>query len=175
MVRSAIAFLLVLTATLGPQAQTAATADANLWTAALEQLRHGLFGQDRGELVMVNETIPTAELRGPLDSPRERHLLDLLRQRNEATRKSISGVRLPPRTRFVAPSSVPKAENFSETFRAGEKVLRFSLPAFSEDGSRAILYYWATGGFDDSQGGYLVFEKKQERWTITDALGMWIT
>jgi hypothetical protein len=175
MVGSAISFLLVLSATLGPQAQAAATADADLWTAAVEQLRRGLFGQDRGELVIVNQTIPTAELHNLSDSPRETRLLDLLRQRNEATRKPISGVRLPPRTRFVAPSAVPNWENFSGTFRAGEKVLRFSLPAFSEDGSRAIVYYWATGGFDDSQGGYLVFESKQEQWIVVDALGIWIT
>jgi hypothetical protein len=125
--------------------------------------------------VIVNYTIPTAELHSLSDSPRETHLLDLLRQRNDGIRKKITGVRLPPRTRFVAPSSVPNTENFSKTFRAGEKVVRFSLPAFSEDGTKAILYYWATGGFDDSQGGYLVFEKKQEQWIAVDALGMWIT
>jgi hypothetical protein len=175
MVGSFICFLLVQSATLSPQAQAAATADADLWTAAVDQLGRGLYGQDRGELVIVNQTIPTAEFHNLLDSPRETHLLDLLRQRNDGTRKPISGVRLPPRTRLVAPSAVPSWEHFSETFRAGEKVLRFSRPAFSEDGSRAILYYWATGGFDDSRGGYLVFEKKQEQWSVVDALGLWIT
>jgi len=170
-----MSFLLVLSAVLSSQAPRSSTADADLWTAALEQLRRGLFGSDRGELVIVNYTIPTAELPSLSDSPRETHLIDLLRQRNDATRKPISGVRLPPRTRFIAATSVPNSENFSKAFPAGEKLVRFSLPAFSEDGTKAILYYWATGGFDDSQGGYLVFEKKQEQWIAVDALGVWIT
>jgi hypothetical protein len=85
-------FLLVLSAVLSSQASPSTTADADLWTAAVEQLRRGLFGSDRGELVIVNYTIPTAELHSLSDSPRETHLLDLLRQRNDATRKPISGV-----------------------------------------------------------------------------------
>jgi hypothetical protein len=51
----------------------------------------------------------------------------------------------------------------------------FSLPAFSEDGKKAILYYSATGGFDDSQGAYMIFEKKQVVWTVVDYLVHWIT
>ena len=167
--------LLALSAVLRSQAPPSTRADADIWTAAVEHLRRGVFGSDRGELVIVNYTIPTAELHSLSGSPREAHLLDLLRRRNDATRKPISGVRLPPQTRFIAPTSVPNWENFSQTFRAGEKVVRFTLPAFSEDGTKAILYYWVTGGFDDSQGGYLVFEKKQEQWIAVDELGMWIT
>jgi hypothetical protein len=169
-----MSFLLILLAVLSLPAQPTTTADADIWTVAVELLLRGEFS-NRGELVIVNQTIPSSELHPLPDSPRETHLLDLLRQRNDAVRKPITGVRLPPRTRFVAPHSIPTWENFSKTLRAGEKVLRFSLPAYSEDGTRAILYYWATDGFDDSQGAYLVFEKKQGQWVAVDALGMWIT
>lgn len=171
-----MSFLVLLISLLGPPVQATSTADGDVWTATVEVLRGGLFGQLRGDLVIVNETIPTSEFHTLHDPPAgEAGLAALLRQRNDSTRTSIKGVRLPARTRFIAPRSVPSWENFSTTFRAGEKVLRLSLPAFSEDESRVILYYWATGGFDDSQGGYLVFEKRAEQWTLVDTFGIWIT
>lgn len=107
MVRSVLSSLLILAATLSSHAQAAATADADLWAAAAADLRRGLFGEDRGELVIVNQTIPTAEFHNLSDSLRETHLLDLLRQRNDSTRKPIKDVRLPPRARLLPAASVP--------------------------------------------------------------------
>lgn len=168
-----MSFLLVLSAVLSPQAQPTATADAELWTVAVEQVRRDLQ-VGGGELVILNQTIPTSELHIVRDSTREPHLLDLLRQRNDSTRKSISGVRLPPGARLVDPSSVQNWADFSKQF-SGAKLVRLSLPAFSQDGSRAILYFSATGGFNNSRGGYLVFEKKQDQWVAVGGIGMWIT
>lgn len=53
--------------------------------------------------------------------------------------------------------------------------MRLSLPAFSEDGTRAMIYYRASGGFDDAQGAYMIFEKKEGKWVVVDYLAMWIT
>jgi len=170
----AISFVLVLFATLNPQLQAAATADADLWTAAVEQVRRDLQVQHSGELLIVNQTIPTSELHTVRDSTRETHLLELLRQRNDSTRKSITGVRLPARTRLIEANSVQNWADMSKQF-PGTKLVRFSLPAFSEDGAKVIVYYSATGGFNDSQGGYMIFEKKQGQWIVVDYLAMWIT
>ena len=57
-------------------------------------------------------------------------------------------------------SSVQNWPDFSKRF-VEAKLLRFSLPAFSEDDARAIVYYSATGGVQDSRGAYLVFENRQ--------------
>jgi len=170
----AISFVLVLFATLNPQPQSAATADADLWIAAVEQVRRDLQVQHSGELLILNQTIPTSEFHIVRDSTRETHLLELLRQRNDSTRKSITGVRLPARTRLIEANSVQNWADMSKQF-PGTKLVRFSLPAFPEDGTKAMLYYSASGGFDDSQGGYLVFEKKGGQWTAVDAFGVWIT
>jgi len=172
MVESVAAFFLVLSATIDAHARPTTMTDAELWTVAIEQVRRDLQ-VGGGELLILNQTIPTSELHAVRDSTRESHLLDLLRQRN-STRRPISGVRLPPGARLVDPSSVQNWANFSKQF-PGAKLVSFSLPAFSQDGNRAILYFSATGGFQDSRGGYLVFEKKQEQWIAVNVFGFWIT
>jgi hypothetical protein len=53
-------------------------------------------------------------------------------------------------------------------------LLQLSRPVFSEDGTRAIIYYYASGGFDNEQGAYLILEQKQGRWVAVDTFGMWI-
>ena len=171
-----VAFLLMVSAILSPQTQPTGATDADLWTAAVEQVRRDLQVQNQGELVILNQTIPTAELR-PLsaDAMRETRLFGLLRKRNDSTRTAITGIRLPPRTRLVEANSVQNWEEFSNRFPRA-KLVRFSLPAFSEDGVKAIVYYSATGGFDDSQGAYMIFEMmKNGQWLVRDYLGMWIT
>ena len=80
----------------------------------------------------------------------------------------------PPRTRLIEANSVQNWADFSKQF-PGAKLVRFSLPAFSEDGTRAIVNYSASGGFENSQGAYMIFEKKQGVWTVVDYLGNWIT
>jgi hypothetical protein len=166
--------LLVLSAMLSPQAQPTATVDAELWTAAVELVRRHLQ-VGRGELVISNQTIPTSEFHTVRDSSREAEMMDLLRKRNDSTRKSISGVRLSPGVRLVDASSVHDWADFFAKQFPGSKLVMFSLPAFSEDGRRAIVYYSASGGFDDSQGAYLVFENRQRKWGAVYAFGMWIT
>lgn len=176
-------FVLLLLMMLRPPVQAPTTADADLWTAALEQLRSGEFGQQRGELVILNETMPTAAFYDLPDSTRELALLNRLRRQNDSTVKPIAGVRLPPNTRlspnlFRKPNqqggSLSDWEFFSKEFPQA-KLVRLSLPAFSEDGTRAIIYYTASGGFDDAQGAYMIFERKQGKWVVVDYLVMWIT
>jgi hypothetical protein len=174
-VASGMSFLLFLVAALSAPAQPTGSADTDLWTAVVEQLRGGEFGQDRGELVLYNRTLPTSAFHTLPESTREISLLTLLRRRNDSTSAVITGVRLPTNTRLVSSyfGSVNWQE-FSEKFPAGT-LLRLSLPAFSEDGARAIVVYSASGGFDNSRGAYMIFEKKEGKWIVVDYLGMWIT
>jgi hypothetical protein len=172
---------------LSVQPVTATDADVDLWAAVADQLRRGEFGQDGRELAILDETIPTSQFqRPPDDAPRELTLMNLLRRRNNSTAR-ITGVRLPPKTRLMSASFVrpPNAqgrsffdemkwERFSTDLR-DMRLVRLSLPAFSEDRTRAIIYYSATGGFDDSRGAYMVYEKKQGQWTVVDYLYPWIT
>jgi len=37
------------------------------------------------------------------------------------------------------------------------------------------VYVWETGGFDDSNGGGYIFERREARWVVVDYLAMWIT
>jgi len=50
-----------------------------------------------------------------------------------------------------------------------QRVVRLSLPAVSDDGTRALVFSWTSGGFSDSSGGGYVFEKTQEcgPWSTT--------
>ena len=150
----------------------------------VEQLRMEL-GQ-RGELVIIVETMPSREFHRLQPSTRELALLNSLAQRNSA-RGLISDIQLPLKTRLRATDSITKPlakgtsffddvnwDSFAKEFPHG-MLLRLSLPAFSEDGTKAIICYWASGGFDDSRGAYLIFEKKQGRWVVVDYLGAWIT
>lgn len=168
-----IAVLVMLFASLSLQAQPTAAEDAELWTAAVEQVQRDLQVQNQGELLILNQSLQTAELHSVrAEAIREPRLFDLLRQRNDSTRKAITGIRLPRRTRLVEANSV---QNWNAKRPPGEKLVRFSLPAFSEDGAKGIVYYSATGGFDDSQGGYMIFEKNHGQWIVVDYVGMWIT
>jgi hypothetical protein len=100
-------------------------------------------------------------------------LLTLLRRRNESTSALITTVRLPPNTRLV--TSCCEMVNWQECakeFPAG-KLLRLSLPAFSDDGMRAVVVYSASG-FHDARGAHIVFEKKEETRTVVDYLGVWV-
>ena len=127
-----------------------------------------------GELGICDHTLPTLAFRTLPDATRETSLLTLLRQRNSPP-VSITGVRLPPNTRLVSSDFCDlNWQQFSKKPPAG-RLLRLSLPAFSDDGMRAVIVYSAFGGFDDSQGAYMVFAKKQGTWTVVDYLGMWIT
>jgi len=169
MAGSIIALLLVPLALMNPQAQPVATADAEVWTAVIEQVLRDVGGV----LLIVNETIPTADLHGVRsDGVREERLLDLLRQRNNSTTKVITGVRLPPRARLVNADVV---QSWEANKAPGDKLVRVSLPAFSEDGTKSLVYYSATGGFDDSRGGYMIFQKREGRWIAVDFFGVWVT
>jgi hypothetical protein len=174
--------LCMLLAGLGAPAQPAT--DADVWTAVIAQLRAELGG--RGELVIVAETLPSREFPRLSASTRESRLLKSLTERNAAL-GVIHDVQLPPKTRLGPPDSMmrPPATArpffdrvdwaaFTKEFPFG-MVLRMSLPAFSEDGTKAIIYYEATGGFDDRRGSYLIFEKQQGHWVVVDYVGYWIT
>ena len=47
--------------------------------------------RDQRELLIVNETIPAADLPTLSADAREKRLLNLLRQRNDSTRRAITG------------------------------------------------------------------------------------
>src|SRR5262245_39139677 len=131
MAGSVIVSLFVLLAVGCQQGPPVDTADGELWTAAVEQVRRGLPVQEAGGLAIVNQTIPTADLHGVPSAPiREQRLLDLLRERNQSTRKTITGIRLPPRTRLIDANSV---QSWEATKFPGEKLVSFSLPAILED------------------------------------------
>jgi len=170
----AVVAVLVLLAVGCQQALPVDAADGELWTAAVEQVRRDLQVQEAGGLAIVNQTIPTADLYGVPSAPiREQRLLDLLRKRNQSTRKTITGIRLPPRTRLLDAHSV---QNWDATKFPGEKLVSFSLPAILEDATtRGIVYYSATGGFDDSRGACMMFLKREGHWEVVAYLWTWIT
>jgi len=172
----------MLLAGLGAPAQPAT--DADVWTALIAQLRVELGS--RGELVILTDTLPSREFHRLSASTRESSLLKSLTERNAAV-GVIHDVQLPPKTRLGPTDSMmrPPATGrpffdridwaaFTKEFPSG-MVLRMSLPAFSEDGTKAIIYYEATGGFDNSRGSYLIFQKQQGHWVVVDYVGNWIT
>jgi hypothetical protein len=179
-----VLLLCILLAGLPAPAQPAT--DADVWTAVIAQLRSVTFGQ-RGELLIIPETLQRWPRLPPMPpSFRESALLKSLTQRNSAP-GVIRDVQLPPRTRLGATDSMSKPaasdvsffdgvnwDSFKKEFPSG-MLLRLSLPAFSDDGTRAIIYYQAAGGFDDSAGGYLILEKQPGRWAIIDGFGFWIS
>jgi hypothetical protein len=169
-----MSFLLLLVASLTAPLQPTTTADADLWTAAVAQLRGGEFRQHRGELMICNQTLPASAFHTLRESTRETGLLTLLRRRNESTSTLTTGLRLPPNTRIV--SSEFCELNWRELSREfpGGQLLKLSLPAFSDDGTRAVVVYEASGGFGDYRGACMIFAKKQGNWTVVDYLGMWI-
>ena len=169
-----MSFLLLLLASLTAPLQPMTTADAELWTAAVAQLRGSEFGQDKRELIICDRTLHTLAFRTLQDSTRETGLLTLLRRRN-STSVSITGVRLSPNTRLLSSDFCDLTrQQFSQKPPPG-RLLTLTLPAFSDDGMRAIIVYSAFGGFDDSQGAFMIFEKKNGKWIVTDYLEMWIT
>jgi hypothetical protein len=137
------------------------------------QLRGGEFRQHRGELMICNQTLPASAFHTLRDSTRETSLLTLLRRRNESTSTLTTGLRLPPNTRLV--TSCCEMVNWQECAKEfpAVKLLRLSLPAFSDDGMRAVVVYSASG-FNDARGAHMVFEKKQGIWTVVDYLGRWV-
>ena len=138
--------------------------------------------------MIIAETLPSQGIRNlppkTQESAQESALVKSLVQRNSAP-GVIRNIQLPPGTPLVALDSITTSpakgtlygvnwDSFAKEFPHGV-MLRLSLPAFSEDGTNAIVYYAETGGFDDSRGGYLIFEKKQGRWVLVSLLGSWIT
>lgn len=162
-----------------------APSDSDVWTAAIALLRNtSLSG--RGELVIVAETIPAREIHRLNDSDPESDLRTALIQRNAAP-AVIRNIQLPQKTRLGLNDSMTKPppagrpffdhvnwDSFRKEFPFG-MVLRMSRPAFSANGTKAIIYYQATGGFNDSQGSYLIFVKQEGRWVLVASLGNWIT
>jgi hypothetical protein len=58
----------------------------------------------------------------------------------------------------------------------GEKLVSFSLPAIVEDATtRGVVYYSATGGFNDSRGACMMFLKREGHWEVVAYLWSWIT
>jgi hypothetical protein len=168
---------LSVTAVAQPQV-TATKADVDVWVAAIIQIRR----EQSKDLALVNETVPAAEFRDRLSGvTRERVLIDKLLLRNNSSFLISSNVT--SSIELVDAKSVRKSGRgefdtnvISARFgQRNRRLLRLSLPVFSDDGARALVYTWAAGGFDDFRGGGYLFERKQGEWIIVDYLARWIT
>ena len=55
------------------------------------------------------------------------------------------------------------------------KLVRLSLPVFSDDERRALVQVVTIGGVGNARGGAFLFEKKQDEWIVSKYLQLWIT
>jgi hypothetical protein len=161
------------------QAQGVATiADVELWTATLDQIQREK--QPRA-LAVMNETLTAAEFRGRLENiTSEPVLVDRLLRRNESAFRIRSNVK--PSIELVDSSTVRQRGRAELDMQAvgarfgqrSRRLVRLSLPAYSDDGARALVFTWTAGGFDDASGGGYLFERKQGQWIVVGYLAAWI-
>ena len=148
--------------------------------ATIQQLQRE---DNRRPFTLVHETLPATEFTSLLERvTREHDMVAALIARNRvATLIPKAVLKLTPQTLSFASIVQPGTRDIDwDAVRTlitapGTRPLRLSLPAFSEDGQRALVYVWATAGFDLSSGGGYLFEKKQGSWIIVDYLAPWIT
>lgn len=177
-----VAALCALDATLLAQQrepQTASAADVELWAAALSQIAREKQPQ---ALALLNETLTVVDFPERLTSgTSEPVLVNKLLQRNRSPLVISSNVK--PSVELVDAPAVRKRgspdldmdairERFGQQRR---RLVRLSLPVFSDDGSRALICTWTAGGFNDASGGGYVFERRQGQWVIVGYLAAWIT
>ena len=156
----------------------ASAPDVELWAAALEQLQR----EQKKDFALANETLPSSDFASYLSNvTRERDLVDKLLKRNESSPGFLNGV-ASSTTELVDVMAIrkPGAQDIDwidlgRQFRLRKKLLvRLSLPVFSEDHMRALVYVWASEGFDASMGGGYMFQKRDNGWIIVDYLSPWI-
>jgi len=130
----------------------------------------------------MNETLTAAEFQNRLSRVTiESILVDKLLRRNQSLFVIDSSVK--PSIELVDGSTVRKpgsADLDMDVIRArfGEqraRLVRLSLPVFSDDASRALVFTWTAGGFNDAGGGGYVFERRQGQWIVVGYLAAWIT
>jgi len=129
----------------------------------------------------MNETLTTAEFRDRLSTvTSEPILVDKLLRRNQSS--LVIKSRVKPSIELVDARTVRKRRSadldmkvIGARFGQRGRLVRLSLPVFSDDASRALVFTWTAGGFDDASGGGYVFERRQEQWTIVGYLAAWIT
>jgi hypothetical protein len=159
----------------------ALVSDVELWSVMLEQ---AVRETGRSAYILLDKTVASAQFRNSLRSRRPGSVLfDPLLQRNEVVAR-VTGLQLPSNVRLVDANlllrSAREGQGVTVDFEVlkkefpGSTLVQLSLPAFSQDGTKAVMYYWATGGFDDSWGTCYVFEKREGSWIIVDAPWSWI-
>jgi hypothetical protein len=158
---------------------TVTEADVELWVAALRQIQQ----EQRQELALLNETLPSAEFRDYLSNERRERepvLVDEALKRNESTVSIPSRVQLT--VELVDAKSVKDVGSRFDIDIIGRRfgqqnrrLVRLSLPVFSKDGTRALVFSWTAGGFDKLEGRAYVFERRQREWIVVDYLYLWIT
>jgi hypothetical protein len=157
----------------------ASAADVEVWSAALEQVKR----ETQQPLAFIRETLPAAEFLGRVSKiTQERVLVAKLLTRNQAS-LSVPLMTLAPAMELLDLVSIQKAGSVEvdwEIVRTrftlrGMRLVRLSLPAFSDDGTRALVEIWTTGGFNDGRGGTWVFQKNNGSWTSVNYLRSWIS
>ena len=68
----------------------------------------------------------------------------------------------------------PTWQYFSDVFDGARTLTRISLPVYSPDGNRAVVYTTSTGPYSRGAGFYHELAKSNGRWTITRSLNAWL-
>jgi len=151
--------------------------DLELWKVTLQAVSR----ENGRPLALLNETLPASEIeprlrgRQDTDSP-FRALVEHALSRNDKVARISSPV--DPSVELVEIASVRRVgfEFDWNAIRArGQRVVGLSLPVVTDDGTRALVFSWTAGGFDDSSGAGYVFEKRQEGWTLASYIVVWVT
>jgi hypothetical protein len=130
----------------------------------------------------MNETLVAAEFRDRLSgATSEAVLIDKLLRRNDSPAQISSSPK--PSIELVDARTVRRRGSTELDMgvvgaRFGQqnrRLVRLSLPVFSDDGSRALVFTWTAGGFDDASGGGYLFERRRGEWIVVGYLGPWIT
>jgi hypothetical protein len=175
----AVVCLLAATPIAQQPKETATQADVELWVAAVDQIQREKHPRT---LALMNETLTAAEFQDHLSRvTAEPILVDKLLRRNQSLLVINSTVK--PSIELVDASTVRKPGSadldmdvIGERFgQQRGRLVRLSLPVFSDDASRALVFTWTAGGFDHASGGGYVFERRQGQWIVVGYLAAWIT
>ena len=132
-------------------------------------------------LVLLNHTIAADRIREMVDGQLEDPLLQRLLQQNPISVRLHRSMRVPP---FRVLDMDQYRDHYGriecdriEAFASRERVwmVSTSLPAFADDGMRAIVYTEASAGFGDGHGAGFVFEKVDGHWVVRRRFATWIS
>jgi hypothetical protein len=161
------------------QPESATSADVEVWVAALDQIG---AEHPSDALALMNKTLTTDEFGERLTNvTSERELVSRLMKLNVSSSLIRLGVNRSVEILDASKLSEHNGRGLKMTrvrsrlARRRARLVQLSLPAFSGDASKALLFVRTTKGFDDISGGGYIFERREGKWIVSGYLAVWST